>query len=481
MQHFEAPMVSVIVPVYNVEKYLSRCLDSILAQSLQSIEVICIDDGSIDRSPEILNEYAGKDARIKVITQENKGLCEVRKKGISISSGRYLGFVDSDDWVAPEMYERLVDRAEHENCDMVLCDYYLSRLGELTYTKGYAGKKLTVKEFMQIDAPPYLCMKLFRADLKEYMMEAKGTNQAEDVGMLYPLLPHVKKMGYVPEALYYYFQRADSSSNADSFVVNYGIEEYLSQLRNLFQYDYGRYTPFAKKHFVQMVYWGLKTPSRRPFLADYIEFLQEVSPQLIGCPQLKQFKDLTQYLCSETIPKTIIFSKQDVSRYCADVCMESWKYYARNCTLKELESNMPSDVPEIVLRARDAGAKGFVDDYLKLRYVYENGGIVIDNTVKIFRCDKLSYRINANNVAQLYDDAIASIEANGMLAAPQSILGTLMAEAQKGAADKNKRQLAECERELSRVKNSRSWRITRPLRKLFNFFRKVKYPACEVE
>ena len=70
MQHFEAPMVSVIVPVYNVEKYLSRCLDSILAQSLQSIEVICIDDGSIDRSPEILNEYAGKDARIKVITQE---------------------------------------------------------------------------------------------------------------------------------------------------------------------------------------------------------------------------------------------------------------------------------------------------------------------------------------------------------------------------------------------------------------------------
>ena len=68
-----------------------------------------------------------------------------------------------------------------------------------------------------------------------------------------------------------------------------------------------------------------------------------------------------------------------------------------------------------------------------------------------------------------------------MLAAPQSILGTLMAEAQKGAADKNKRQLAECERELSRVKNSRSWRITRPLRKLFNFFRKVKYPACEVE
>ena len=92
MQHFEAPMVSVIVPVYNVEKYLSRCLDSILAQSLQSIEVICIDDGSIDRSPEILNEYAGKDARIKVITQENKGPCEARKKGISISSGRH-GFM----------------------------------------------------------------------------------------------------------------------------------------------------------------------------------------------------------------------------------------------------------------------------------------------------------------------------------------------------------------------------------------------------
>lgn len=567
MQVFEGPTVSVIVPVYNVEKYLSRCLDSILAQSLQSVEVICIDDGSTDRSPEILREYAERDVRIKVVAQENQGPCEARKKGISLSNGKYIGFVDSDDWAAPEMYEKLVDKAERENCDMVLCDFYLSRLGELTYTKGYAGKKLTVKEFMQIDAPPYLCMKLFRTDLKEHMLGAKGGNQAEDVGMLYPLLPYVKKMGYVPEALYYYFQRADSSSNGDSFVVNYGIEAYLSQLRDLFQRDYGHYTPFAKKHFVQMVYWGLKAPARRPFLADYIEFLQEVSPLLIGCPQLKQFKDLTQYLCSETIPKTLIVAGQGSSGQCAAVCMESWNYYARNCTVKELEIKLPSDVPEIVLRAEEAGAQEFVNDYLKLRYVYENGGIVIDGTiklnkpigelracsafvgyqeenhintrfwgavkehpllqsvlmsyegdglinqidvnlgmrfyfalckqyklpqgdtkehllgdgVKIFRCDKLSYRINTNNVAQLYDDAIAGMEEKGLMAAPQSIFGILTAEAQKGVDEKNKRRLMECEKEINRVKNSRSWKITRPLRKLFNFFRKVKYPAREVE
>ena len=101
------PFISVIVPIYNVEKYLPRCLDSILGQSFRDIEVICIDDGSTDRSAEILRLYAEQDERLRVITQENRGIAAARNAGLDVAVGRYITFMDSDDEVAPDIYEKL--------------------------------------------------------------------------------------------------------------------------------------------------------------------------------------------------------------------------------------------------------------------------------------------------------------------------------------------------------------------------------------
>ena len=102
------PKISVIVPVYNVEKYLARCLDSIINQTLADIEIICINDGSTDNSLEILNDYAKKDSRIKIIDQTNAGLSCARNAGMQIAQGEYIGFVDSDDWIDLDFYEKLV-------------------------------------------------------------------------------------------------------------------------------------------------------------------------------------------------------------------------------------------------------------------------------------------------------------------------------------------------------------------------------------
>ena len=117
------PKVSVIIPIYNVEKYLRQCLDSLVNQTLADIEIICINDGSTDGSLSILEEYASKDERIKVISQENQGQGVARNRGIELSSGEYIGFVDPDDWGELNMYEEMYSKAKFYDPDIVECTY----------------------------------------------------------------------------------------------------------------------------------------------------------------------------------------------------------------------------------------------------------------------------------------------------------------------------------------------------------------------
>lgn len=117
------PKVSVVVPVYNVEKYLKRCVESILAQTLKDIEIILVDDGSKDKSGKICDEYVQIDNRIKVIHKKNGGLSSARNAGLEIAQGEYVGFVDSDDDIANNMYQRMYETMEKEKVDFVMADY----------------------------------------------------------------------------------------------------------------------------------------------------------------------------------------------------------------------------------------------------------------------------------------------------------------------------------------------------------------------
>ena len=117
--------VSVIVPVYNVEKYLKRCLDSLINQTLSDIDIICINDGSKDSSLQILEQYAQKDSRIVIYNQENSGLSVARNTGLEHASGEYIGFVDSDDWVDLDFYEKLYNSAKNNNADIAVSDFII--------------------------------------------------------------------------------------------------------------------------------------------------------------------------------------------------------------------------------------------------------------------------------------------------------------------------------------------------------------------
>lgn len=114
------PLVSVIVPIYNVEKYLPKCIESIMNQTLKEIEIILIDDGSTDRSGAIADEYGERDSRINIIHKKNGGQGSARNKGIELANGYYIGFVDSDDWIDCDMYEKLYSKAISLKSDIVV-------------------------------------------------------------------------------------------------------------------------------------------------------------------------------------------------------------------------------------------------------------------------------------------------------------------------------------------------------------------------
>lgn len=119
----EKPLISVIVPVYNVEKYLYRCLDSVVAQTYQNLEIICVDDGSVDDSGKICDQYAVRDARIRVIHEKNQGLSAARNKGLEAAKGEYIAFVDSDDYILEDMYKKMLDKLLDYNVDLCVCQW----------------------------------------------------------------------------------------------------------------------------------------------------------------------------------------------------------------------------------------------------------------------------------------------------------------------------------------------------------------------
>lgn len=144
--------VSIIIPVFNTSKYLRQCLESIVNQTLNDIEIICVDDGSTDNSLDILNEYKQRDNRIKIFAQSHKRQGAARNYGIQAARGEYIGFVDSDDWCEPDMFEKLYERAKETNSDITMCavtTFNDNNSSEFSKSNTYANLDIFPKEFFE--------------------------------------------------------------------------------------------------------------------------------------------------------------------------------------------------------------------------------------------------------------------------------------------------------------------------------------------
>lgn len=224
----DMPLISIIVPVYNVERFLRCCLDSIIKQTYKNIEIILINDGSTDKSGEICDIYAQKDSRIILIHQQNKGLSAVKNIGIEKSSGDYLMFIDSDDYIAPEMCEKLLNAAIKNDSEMVLCNftYVDEENNEIDVEGAYKEVSEAVTDgrgFLKSLCDTYNVSyvvswnKLYKKTIFENIRYVENQLE-EDEAAIHHIAHACKKIAFISESYYFYRKRSGSIMNKRHYI-----------------------------------------------------------------------------------------------------------------------------------------------------------------------------------------------------------------------------------------------------------------------
>lgn len=246
------PKVSIIVPVYNVENYIEKCLESLVKQTLSDIEIIIVNDGSKDNSKKIINNYIKKyPEKIIYLEKENGGLSDARNYGIPYAKGEYIAFLDSDDYVEKDIYEKMYEIAKNENSSMVECDFYWEYPKKAKKDIGiiYNDKHEMIEKVRVV-----AWNKLIKTEvLKESNVKFPKGYRYEDIEFTYKLIPYLDKVSFVKEPLIHYTQRENSISNAQNektkdifdildHVIDYYKEKNLyDKYINELEYIYTRY------------------------------------------------------------------------------------------------------------------------------------------------------------------------------------------------------------------------------------------------
>ncbi len=215
----KGPLVSIIIPVYNVEKYLSRCIDSVISQTYKNIEIILVDDESSDSCPSICDHYASLDNRVRVIHKKNGGLSAARNAGLKVAAGDWIGFVDSDDWIDPDTYETAVNVAIKYGVEIVqwnLVVFYDNGNEEkmvIPLEEGYCDFKENIPLHWVFNTA---YTKLYKKNLFSLydIQYPVGVQIIEDVSVSYRLFSNLEKIFYLNRCFYHYFQREDSILHA---------------------------------------------------------------------------------------------------------------------------------------------------------------------------------------------------------------------------------------------------------------------------
>ena len=230
------PELTVIVPVYNVEKYLHKCINSILAQSYKDFELILVNDGSADKSGEICDYYAQKDKRIKVIHQRNRGVSAARNEGLREAKGNYISFLDSDDYIEEIMFESLMNIIKEKKTDVAICGMdIVTEDGDTIDSHRIVGGRYSQVELVrQLFLSPNplgsgCCNKIFRWNYPIYFDE--NVTFAEDWLYLFELLKRCQSGILIPDVLYHYVEQRNSITHRNTIETCLGIIKSTELLR----------------------------------------------------------------------------------------------------------------------------------------------------------------------------------------------------------------------------------------------------------
>ena len=380
--------VSVIVPVYNVEKYLEKCLDSLIHQTLDSLQIIVVNDGSQDNSQSIIDRYVNKYPELVLgLKKDNGGLGDARNYGLSYATGEYIGFVDSDDWVDEKMYEFMYSMATTENLDCVICDFTSIYDGWKSgwLSRGYRGKESNPdqKEFLRFSMEPATaCNKLIKSEM--FYVKKFSEIWYEDMATTPVLLSYANRIGYLPIPLYYYRQQDNSITHA---VRNPKTLDVMKA------WDISLTT--CKKEYQKEIEYAIYKS-----ICNFVDFKPEYASEFIQYAEkckgefnknsyiINEIKNnnLPEICSMQLIPKKIHyfwFGSAEKSELIKK-CIASWKNYAPDYEIIEWnESNCDVTECDYVREAYENKKWAFVADYFRIKKIYEEGGIYFDTDVEL--------------------------------------------------------------------------------------------------
>lgn len=311
--------ISIVMPVYNVEPYIRKCLDSVINQTYSNLEIICIDDGSTDNSGKICDEYVEKDRRIRVFHKHNGGVSSARNIGLNNLTGDYVGFVDPDDWIEPDMYEILMNASLNSNADISASNYTkdtaessvimtnTEAIGSLPFNRDklilYAFKRDYYRGF-----GAYLCTKLFKSELINGLLFDENISVGEDIIFFAQAAVKTRTAVYTDKPLYRYFQREVSLFHSGDINKRSGSPIAYSNIINLFEenkidpdiviwvkrfYVYHASLlaelAYKQRNFEKLIFFQNEI---KRFLNEYIETNKEYPDRIYRIQQILKMSDL---------------------------------------------------------------------------------------------------------------------------------------------------------------------------------------------
>ena len=280
-----APIISILVPIYNSAPYLRQALDSLVNQTLQNLEIICINDGSTDESPQIIQSYAKQDARIKVISKPNTGYGDSMNQGIKLATGKYIGILEPDDWIDSDAFERLTQLAEWYQADVVKANYYREKAGTSQKVTGikplYTGKVIHPRtdRFVFTFAPAVWSAIYRRAFLIDNQLDFLPTPGAsyQDLGFSFKVWVMAQRVVLTDSAFLHYRLDNSASSINQPGKINCVVEEYASISQFLTQHqlmsEFGHTMAAAK---FRNYHWNLQRLSSEPAKQFYCTMYAEL-------------------------------------------------------------------------------------------------------------------------------------------------------------------------------------------------------------
>ncbi len=303
-------LISVIIPVYNVEEYIEKCLRSIINQTYNNLEIIVVNDGSTDNSGKIISEIAKEDERIIIIEQENCGVVTARNKGIETATGVYVAFVDADDWIESDMYEKML-AAIHEvdlvctsyvvhTGDKEIIQYDYSKCGEYELNSMYGN---LMRMGANVGVAPYLWNKLFRMDLvkKVYKKIDTSIRFGEDAVFVYLYLMHCKNVNIIDVKGYHYLCRENTASTKTDIAFLSNIDKMFQCLYRKFESNIHREELLRQlnKYILRAIRYQVRVQKimARTFYYPYFGRLDNKKIVLYGAGSVGQsfYRDITEY------------------------------------------------------------------------------------------------------------------------------------------------------------------------------------------